>query len=289
MRASRPDLRDGADAGRPQAGGPLLAAHADARWPPHFGAAEAEVDTQVVCVDKKRQWSQVAQRLALLGDPLDALHARRPGRAEALFKRDAVCLTPSSSARARTGWPRRSCWRARAARCTVLEARGDGRRRLALGGADAPRLRPRRLLGRPPARARLAVPARAAAGRARARAGPARAAARAPARRRHRGGARALGRGDRGAIGGADGEAYRRLIEPLVRDADELLPAILGPLRPPRHPLALARFGLRALRSATGLARRASTGRARARCSPAARALDAAAATARRPRRSGSC
>ena len=41
-----------------------------------------------------------------------------------------------------------------------------------------------------------------------------------------------------------------------MRDAaDKLLPA-LGPLRPPRHPIALARFGLRALRSAAGLARR---------------------------------
>ena len=33
-------------------------------------------------------------------------------------------------------------------------------------------------------------------------------------------------------------------MEPLVRDADKLLPAILGPLRPTRHPLALSRFGL---------------------------------------------
>jgi phytoene dehydrogenase-like protein len=50
--------------------------------------------------------------------------------------------------------------------------------------------------------------------------------------------------------------AYRRLMAPLVRDADKLLPAVLGPLRPPRHPVALARFGLLALRPATVLARR---------------------------------
>ena len=54
---------------------------------------------------------------------------------------------------------------------------------------------------------------------------------------------------------GADAQAYRRLFDPLVRSADELMHEILGPLRPPRHPLVLARFGASALRSATGLAR----------------------------------
>ena len=38
---------------------------------------EAEVDTQVVCVDKQAPVVEVAQRLAQCGDPLDALHARR--------------------------------------------------------------------------------------------------------------------------------------------------------------------------------------------------------------------
>jgi phytoene dehydrogenase-like protein len=54
---------------------------------------------------------------------------------------------------------------------------------------------------------------------------------------------------------GPDARAYRRLFDPLVRTADELMREILGPLRPPRHPLVLARFGASALRSATGLAR----------------------------------
>jgi phytoene dehydrogenase-like protein len=58
------------------------------------------------------------------------------------------------------------------------------------------------------------------------------------------------------SIGGADGDAYRKLMQPLVDDAERLLPSILGPLRPPRHPLALARFGLLGLRSAEGLAKR---------------------------------
>jgi phytoene dehydrogenase-like protein len=59
------------------------------------------------------------------------------------------------------------------------------------------------------------------------------------------------------SIGGRDGERYRRLLAPLARNAaDVLLPELLGPLRPPRHPLAMARFGLAGLRSAAALARR---------------------------------
>jgi len=53
---------------------------------------------------------------------------------------------------------------------------------------------------------------------------------------------------------GGDGMAYRRLMKPLVADWALLAPALLGPPRLPRHPLALARFGLKALRSARGLA-----------------------------------
>jgi len=62
---------------------------------------------------------------------------------------------------------------------------------------------------------------------------------------------------DTGAgLGGPDGRAWARLFEPLVRDAEKLGPEILRPVvHVPRHPLALARFGLPALRSAEGLAR----------------------------------
>jgi len=64
---------------------------------------------------------------------------------------------------------------------------------------------------------------------------------------------------------GPDADAYRRLFAPLVRDAEPLVRQILGPLRPPRHPLILGRFGLDAIRSASGLARSRFTGeRARA-------------------------
>jgi phytoene dehydrogenase-like protein len=54
---------------------------------------------------------------------------------------------------------------------------------------------------------------------------------------------------------GPDAQAYRRLFDPLVRSSNNLMREILGPLRPPRHPLLMARFGSSALRSASGLAR----------------------------------
>ena len=53
---------------------------------------------------------------------------------------------------------------------------------------------------------------------------------------------------------GRDAAAYRKLMGPLVTDADRLIVDVLGPLRLPRHPFVLARFGLRAMRSAVGLA-----------------------------------
>jgi phytoene dehydrogenase-like protein len=57
-------------------------------------------------------------------------------------------------------------------------------------------------------------------------------------------------------LGDPDGRAWRRTFGPLVRDAEKLEREILGPVvHVPRHPLALARFGLPALRSAVGFAR----------------------------------
>jgi phytoene dehydrogenase-like protein len=54
---------------------------------------------------------------------------------------------------------------------------------------------------------------------------------------------------------GPDGDAWRRLFEPLVRDWEGLFDDLLAPLRPPRHPLLMARFGLSGVRSCRGLAR----------------------------------
>jgi len=53
---------------------------------------------------------------------------------------------------------------------------------------------------------------------------------------------------------GEDAAAYRSLMRPLVEQWDELVPDLLAPPRLPRHPLRMARFGLRAVRSARALA-----------------------------------
>jgi phytoene dehydrogenase-like protein len=62
-----------------------------------------------------------------------------------------------------------------------------------------------------------------------------------------------------------DDPTWTRLFGPLVRRWDDVLDAVLTPvLRVPRHPLSLARFGVRALWPATALASRA-LGRERSR------------------------
>jgi phytoene dehydrogenase-like protein len=54
---------------------------------------------------------------------------------------------------------------------------------------------------------------------------------------------------------GRDGAAYTRLMTPLVKHADTLLSSLMSPLRPSRHPLVMAGFGMRAIQPATMLAR----------------------------------
>jgi phytoene dehydrogenase-like protein len=67
-----------------------------------------------------------------------------------------------------------------------------------------------------------------------------------------------------GALG-ADGQSYRRLLGPLVREAPLTLPSLLAPLRSvPGHPLAMARFGLDGILPATVVARRFRTEEAQA-------------------------
>lgn len=60
-----------------------------------------------------------------------------------------------------------------------------------------------------------------------------------------------------GAHLGPDAARYRRLIQPFSDRAEALFPSLLGPLRFPRHPFLMARFGWYGLRSARGLARSA--------------------------------
>ncbi|HEY8303243.1 MAG TPA: NAD(P)/FAD-dependent oxidoreductase [Solirubrobacteraceae bacterium] len=64
---------------------------------------------------------------------------------------------------------------------------------------------------------------------------------------------------------GRDGHAYRGLLGALVRDAEKIVPSVLAPIvKPPPHPIAMARFGLRGLAPVSMLARRFETDEARA-------------------------
>lgn len=57
-----------------------------------------------------------------------------------------------------------------------------------------------------------------------------------------------------------DAAAYRKLMLRSVNNWEELLKDILAPLHLPRHPITLGRFGLRAVRSGAGLARKLFAG-----------------------------
>jgi len=57
------------------------------------------------------------------------------------------------------------------------------------------------------------------------------------------------------ALGLRDGRAYGKLVRPLVEQWDTLMEALLGPFSV-RHPIAMAKFGRHAIRSAEVLARR---------------------------------
>ncbi|MEX2025702.1 MAG: NAD(P)/FAD-dependent oxidoreductase, partial [Pirellulaceae bacterium] len=54
---------------------------------------------------------------------------------------------------------------------------------------------------------------------------------------------------------GPDAAAYARHMGPLVAGADGLFSDALGPLRMPRYPVTMIKFGINAVRSASGLAR----------------------------------
>jgi len=70
---------------------------------------------------------------------------------------------------------------------------------------------------------------------------------------------------------GPDADTYVKWMRPMVRVFEDVVAQMADPLRMPRHPFRLARFGLRALRSAQGLSTHAFKG-------PLARALFAGAA-----------
>jgi len=54
---------------------------------------------------------------------------------------------------------------------------------------------------------------------------------------------------------GADARAYERLLAPMLAHPHEMMADLLSPLRIPKHPFRMLRFGLTAIRSAVGLAR----------------------------------
>jgi phytoene dehydrogenase-like protein len=58
---------------------------------------------------------------------------------------------------------------------------------------------------------------------------------------------------------GNDEHAYLNLIQPIVDDWPNIAADVLGPLHYPKHPLAMAKFGLSALTSATHLSKRFKT------------------------------
>ena len=55
---------------------------------------------------------------------------------------------------------------------------------------------------------------------------------------------------------GEDADAYRQLMQPLADRWEKLTPMLLAPPRPPAHPILLAEFAIRGLRSACSLAER---------------------------------
>jgi phytoene dehydrogenase-like protein len=83
-------------------------------------------------------------------------------------------------------------------------------------------------------------------------------------------------------LGDHDGRAYRSLMDPLVNGADGLFADVLGPARPPRHPLTVATFARGALRSAWRTL--ASTRTRPARSSPASPPIRTCPSRARRLR-----
>jgi phytoene dehydrogenase-like protein len=63
---------------------------------------------------------------------------------------------------------------------------------------------------------------------------------------------------------GADRQAYLNLMEPVVKNWPLIAADVLGPLHYPKHPLAMARFGLDALKPVTNLIKRFKSAEAKA-------------------------
>ena len=211
----------------------------------HLGV-DGTVETQAVCVDRKRQWRKagnIRHSVAIR----NGMHALRLGRRVARARRDR---RRCRAERAGGGD------RPRASRALGARPRGgrDGRRRRALGRADAPGLPPRRLLGDPPARSGIAVSADAPARGARARVD------------------RVAGRAVAHPLDDGTAAVLERSVEepPPLRSAATRTawPQLMGPLV--RRADAIAR---RDPRSAAAPAPSVDAGPLRARCDPAGTAV----------------
>jgi phytoene dehydrogenase-like protein len=62
---------------------------------------------------------------------------------------------------------------------------------------------------------------------------------------------------------GPDEQNYLKLIQPIFHDWPSIAPDVLGPLHFPKHPIAMAKFGLKALTSSTHLSNNFSTEKAK--------------------------
>ena len=62
---------------------------------------------------------------------------------------------------------------------------------------------------------------------------------------------------------GKDAKKYLSLVEPVLKDWPTIAPELLGPFRFPTHPVPLARFGLKAIQSASAIANSFSSKEAR--------------------------
>ena len=87
---------------------------------------------------------------------------------------------------------------------------------------------------------------------------------------------------------GADGGAYRTLMEPFERAGFDLTDGLLAPLSvPPRHPIALARFGAAGIGSADRWRGDASTATRLRASSPVSRPIRSCRSDHRSPRATG--
>ena len=252
MRAQDPLSELGLVARRPPAGGSVLAA--DAQEPRRAfrrrGRRSRRRSSASTGGASGRRRATSATR------PRSAIRHRGAAARGSLSLATPRCLMRSSSAPGRTASPRRSCWPEAGRSVLVLEAAetvGGGIRtaELTLPGFRHDVCSAIHPLGS----------ARRSFGRCRSRS-TASSGSSPPAPLAHpfddgtAARARALARGRPRTASAPTAPPMRRLMQPLVRSADDMLGEILGPLRVPRHPLALARFGLAAVLPATSVARR---------------------------------